>query len=471
MLASAYVCAACSIDAARPAPTKLPAAFQQAAPDAQPKWPETNLLREFSSDELNRLSALAEQNNFDITAAMARVRQADAQARQAGAAILPALDANGTATEFTGRSGGTSGRELDWGALLSASYEVDFWGKNRAAAQVARARVAVSRDELATVRITALAGVASTYFELQSLRERLALGKLDLENAEKLLEVVEARYSNGSMNAAGVAAQRAAVANARLPVEQLQQQQIEALGALALLVGAIPEGFEVKTEPLVAIHEPELSAGLPSELLQRRPDVMAAEDNLVAAHADLTAARAALFPSLTLSVAGGLQNPAIQAGVLILPGTGPALNLSGALVQSIFDGGRRRGVIAQATGREEELLADYHGAIVSALIDVESALGQRRHLDAQRESQEDNLTQSERAFEAAQLRYRAGSAQFLAVLGAQRVLYAAREQLAQYRLSRLQAALGLAKALGGGWQKRASGTSGAFSEPAIARTD
>ena len=453
-LASACL-SGCAADAVKPSPPRLPPAFQQAAPDTEPEWPETDLLRAFGSAELDRLAALAQRNNFDIVSAAARVRQADARARQAGAALLPTLDANGNATEFTGRSGGTSGHELDWSALLSASYEVDFWGKNRAAVRSAKAQAAASRDELATVRITALVGLASTYFQLQAVRERLELARLNVDSAEQLLGVVQARYEGGSMSAAELAAQRAVAANARLPIAELQQQELEAIDALALLVGAMPEGFEVQRQPLDDIHEPALAAGLPSELLQRRPDVIAAEDNLVAAHADLAVARAALFPSVTLSVTSGVQNPAIQAGVLTLAGTGPALNFSGALVQSIFDAGRRRAAITEARGHEEELLANYHGAIVSALKDVENALGQRQHLDAQRQAQEDNLTQSERAFEAAQLRYRAGSGQFVAVLDAQRALYAARDQFSQYRLNRLQAALGLSKALGGGWDRPA----------------
>ena len=340
---------------------------------------------------------------------------------------------------------------------------MDFWGKNRAGARAAKAQADVTRDEMATMRMTSLVGLANTYFQLQSVRERRALAQLSVDNAEKVLGVVQARYEGGSISATELAAQRAIVASASLPIAELQQQELEALDALALLVGAMPEGFEVPSESLTDIKEPTLQAGLPTELLQRRPDVIAAEDHLVAAHADLAVARAALFPSLNLSVTGGVQNPAIQAGVLTLAGTGPALNFSGALVQSIFDAGQRRAAIREARAREEELLASYHNAIVSALVDVENALGQRQHLDAQRQAQEDNLAQSERAFEAAQLRYQAGSGQFLAVLDAQRALYGARDQFSQYRLSRLRALLGLSKALGGGWQRAAV-------QPEMART-
>lgn len=456
----------CAVDTPRPsAAPRLPAAFQQAAPGAGTAWPEGNLLHAFGSEELDRLAERAERNNADIVAALSRVRQADARARQAGASILPAVDLNGNATEFTGRARGVNGQELDWAGLISASYEVDFWGKNHALARAAKQRAAVSREDAATVRMTALVGLANTYFQLQSIRERLELAQLTLANAERVLEAVQARFEAGAMSAADLAAQRALVARERLPIPELQQQELEALDSLALLVGAAPEGFEVPAESLNSLSEPALGPGLPSELLQRRPDVVAAEDALVAAHADLAAARAALFPSLSLSLAGGVQNPAIQAGVLTLPGAGPALNLSGAIIQSIFDAGQRRAAISEAAAAEDALLVGYHSAIVAALADVENALGQRRHLDAQRQAQEENMEQSERAFAAAQLRLSAGSGQFLAMLEAQRALYDARDQFCRYRLNRLQAVLGLSKALGGGWQRPETSTGG------IARVD
>ncbi len=458
VLGIAWLCAACTVEAPRPAPPELPRAFEHArTAEATGSTPtpsaSTDILRAFGSEPLNALVARVQRGNFDTTAAVARVLQADARARQAGAAILPTLDADGSATEFTGSSHGTGGHELDWSALLSASYEVDFWGRNRATARSARALAEASRAEFTTVRITTLIGLANTYFQLQSLRERLALAELNVQAAERLLAVVAARYDSGRANAAELAAQRALVANARLPITDLKQQEFEALGAIALLAGENPEGFEVPEQALQDIAEPVLSAGIPSELLQRRPDIVAAEANLLAAHANLTAARAALFPSLTLTLSGGIQNPAIQAGVLTLPGTGPALNLSGALAQSIFDAGRRRAGLDEMRAHEQELLASYHRTIIAALVDVENALGQRALLDAQRDPQQEALRQSERALEAAQLRYREGSGQFSMVLDAQRALYSARDRASQYRLSRLQAILGLSKALGGGWQQ------------------
>jgi len=450
---AALACSACARDAVKPAAPALPRGFE--ASSGPGAWPSADWLHGFASQELDSLVALAQDNSVDIVAAAARVRQADARARQAGAALLPQVDANGSATQFAGGSHGATAHETDWSALLSASYEVDFWGKNRAAADSAKSLANASRAELATVRITISASVAAAYFQVLSLRERTALARQNLDAARGILQVTEARFDAGSVGAAELAVQRAAVANFELAVPQLQQQEAEARGALALLVGRAPEGFAVSGDGLNALAEPPLAAGVPSELLRRRPDLIASESNLQAAHADLIAARAALFPSLDLTASGGVQNPAVQAAVITLAGTGWSLTAGASLVQTIFDAGRRRAVIQEATARQEELVADYRGAILAALLDVENALSAIHYLELQKQAQLRNADQSERAFQGAQLRYREGAAEYLTVLEAQRALFAARDQLCQFKLARLQALIGLGKALGGGWQSQA----------------
>jgi NodT family efflux transporter outer membrane factor (OMF) lipoprotein len=430
----------------------VPPAFEQQADSGGAPWPDGTWYHGFASQELDSLVALAQDNSLDIVAAAARVKQADARARQAGAALLPQVDANGIGTQFAGGTRGTTAHELDWSAVLSASYEIDFWGKNRAASNSAKAMVNASRADLTTVRITLSNAVATSYFQVLSLRERIALARLNLEAAQGVLRFTEARYDAGSVGAAELAAQRAAVASSELIIPQLQQQEVAARGALALLVGHAPEGFTVAGDRLDALAEPPLGAGLPSELLQRRPDLIASEDNLQAAHADLIVARAALFPSLNLTASGGVQNPAMNAAVITLAGTGWSLTAGATLMQTIFDAGRRRAAIQEATAKQEELVAKYHGSILAALLDVENALAAIHYLELQKEPQQRNVDQSERAFQGAQLRFREGAGEYLVVLESQRTLFAARDQLSQYKLARLQALLGLCKALGGGWQ-------------------
>jgi outer membrane protein TolC len=223
-------------------------------------------------------------------------------------------------------------------------------------------------------------------------------------------------------------------------------------------LGRPPEGFRIEGAPLESLQEPAVAPGLPAALLSRRPDVFTAEANLQSASADLAAARAALFPSLTLTAAGGVQNPALNAAIASLSGVGPTLNLGASLVQPVFDGGRLRAARAEAAAKEQESAASYRAAIVKALIDVENSLSAIQHIDAARDFQQDSLAQSERAFEGARLRYREGYGDFLTMLDAQRTLYAARDQFIQYRLARLQALVSLCKALGGGWQSPDAGT-------------
>jgi outer membrane protein TolC len=239
-----FACSSCALQPEKPAAPVIPPAFEQAAGSGAP-WPDGTWYHGFGSGELDSLVALAEDNSLDIVAAVARVKQADARARQAGAALLPQVDANGSATTFAGGTHGTTAHETDWSALLSASYEVDFWGKNRAASDSVKSLADAGRAGLATVRITISNAVATSYFQVLSLRERIALARLNLEAAQGVLRFTEARYDAGSIGAAELAAQRAAVANAELIVPQLERQEVEARGALALLVGHAPEGFTV----------------------------------------------------------------------------------------------------------------------------------------------------------------------------------------------------------------------------------
>jgi multidrug efflux system outer membrane protein len=433
-------------------PQDLPAEFASSGGGAAAsQWPSKDWYRDFDSDELNSFVDLAEKNNWDVAAARARVAQADARARQAGAAILPSVDATGNANFLAGHSSQGGGHELDWSAMLSASYELDFWGKNRAAALSARLLAGASRADRDTIALTTLAGVSNGYFQILALRERLAIARANREAAHQLLQVVQARFDVGLATPVDLATQKSTYDTAQIAIVDLEQTEFEGRAALSLLLGRAPENFEVKGMPLDELREPAIAAGLPSELLRRRPDLLVAETNLQAAHADLDAARAAMFPNISLTAAAGVQNPALPATVLTIPGVGPSFALGANLVQPIFDHGRLKARRDEVQAKEEELLAAYRSSIVSALVDVENALAAIQHLNVTREFQTENLAQSERAFEGAKLRYQAGSGDYLTLLEAQRTLYAARDQFVQYKLARLTALVSLSKALGGGW--------------------
>jgi NodT family efflux transporter outer membrane factor (OMF) lipoprotein len=448
----AGISAGCSLQSAKRLVLELPPSFEQASPSAAAAWPSRDWYGGFGSPELDALIAAVSANSFELSAARARVAQADARARRAHAEILPSLDGGGNGNFLAGHSGDGSARETDWSVLLSASYEVDFWGKNRATADSARYQAVAARGERATLVITTLAGVATGYFEALCLQERIAVARANVLAARRLMDVVDARFAVGASNPVEVAAQRAALAAAELAIPDLERQRDEALASLAVLLGRSPEGFRIEGGALESLREPTVAAGLPSELLRRRPDIFTAEANLESGGADLVAARAALFPSLSLTAAAGLQNPALNAAVTSLSGVGPTLNIGAAITQPIFDAGRLRAVRAEAEARQQELEASYRAAILAALVDVENSLSAIKHLDEAKPFETASVAESERAFDGARLRYQAGQGDFLAVLEAERSVAAAHDQYSQYRLARLMALVSLCKALGGGWQ-------------------
>jgi outer membrane protein, multidrug efflux system len=446
---AAVLLTACAAQGGAPPPREVPPAFEVTATGGQ--WPAQQWYRDFGSNELNSLVAEAAHANLDLESARARVAQADARARQAGAAILPSVDAQGTGNYMAGHSSQGGGHEFDWAALLSASYEVDFWGKNRATAESARWLAGAAQADQDAVALTTLAGVANGYFQLLAVRERLAVAESNRDAAKQLLDVIQARFDVSMASPIELATQKAACDTAQIAITDLHRTAFEARTALSLLLGRVPENFEIKGQPLDSLHEPELGADVPSELLTRRPDIFVAESNLRSGHADVAAARAALFPSLSLTAAGGVQNPALPATVLTIAGVGPSLSLGANLVQPIFDHGKLQAQRDEVVAKDRELLAAYRTSILAALNDVESSLSAIQHLNQARQFQVENLAESERAFAGAKLRYEAGSVDFLTLLEAQKTLYAARDQFIQYKLARLQALVGLCKALGGGW--------------------
>src|SRR5271166_672324 len=204
----ASLCGGCTLEATKPPPPTLPGAFERALPADQGDWPSKTWYESFGSSELNALIDQAIRNNLDLSAARARVAQADARARQAHAGILPSVDAGGNVNYLAGHSGNGSAHETDWAALLSASYEVDFWGKNRATADSARYLAIASRADRDTVALTILAGVADGYFQVLSLRERMSTARSNLEAARALMAIVDARYKVGLSNPVELATQR-----------------------------------------------------------------------------------------------------------------------------------------------------------------------------------------------------------------------------------------------------------------------
>ena len=304
-----------------------------------------------------------------------------------------------------------------------------------------------SEFDRATVELTLQSGVANSYTQALSLREQQRIAELNLANAQSVLRLVQTRYDAGSATALELAQQKSLVAEQQRKLPLVQQQAREARITLAALLGQPVQALTLTEQPFDQLHWPEIASGVPSELLSRRPDIASAEAKLAAAQADVTVARAAMLPKLTLTAS--LGTGADLASDLLRT---TFYNLSSGLVAPVFNNGRLSAERDKATARQQELLETYRGAIINGFADVEKALNSIRGLDEQRQWQGEELSQAQSAFDIAQSRYQAGAEDLLTVLQTQRTLYAAQDLNVQLRLSRLQASIALYKALGGGWQ-------------------
>lgn len=331
-------------------------------------------------------------------------------------------------------------------AALAASYELDLWGRLDASHSAALAHWSASRFDQQTVRLGVLASVANAWLEAAARRELLELASQDLDIAQRTLAWVTARRRAGVATDMDVARQQGVVAEQTRQLASAQGQLHDAQSTLGRLLGqTTPHPAPAVT--LSALTPPRIDAGLPSALLARRPDLASAEARLAAADADLAAARAAMLPMVNLSAA--LQQP---GGQLVKILEHPAYSLAAALTAPLFDAGRLAAQRDQADARREALLAEYHGAIVAAFADTQIALNAVTSQEAQHQARQDALQQAQTAWRLAGLRYRAGAVDMLDVLDAQRTLYAARSGAVQAQLARLQAAVAVFRALGGGWR-------------------
>lgn len=455
---AAVLLAGCSLgpDYRRP-DTAMPAAWRATAETAAAAWPSPDWWRGFSSPTLDRLMAEARAYNFDIAAAASRVREADAAARIAGAPLLPTLGAQGGATwEHTGSSSTSSlagGRYRDirqYSALGVVGYETDFWGKNRETFRSAEASAVASRFDQQTVALTVMTSVAQSWFNALAYQDRLAVARDNLRDSERTLRVIQTRLEVGTATALDVAQQAALVEGVRATIPNLKSQMEQAIIGLGILTGRPPQAVDVPPGTLTELTLPEIYPGLPSDLLARRPDVAYAEANLVAANANIKAARAAFFPSISLTGQGGYSSLALST----LFGPGAVFGaIATSLTQPIFDGGTLRGQLEQNRARYDELAATYRKAVVQSFTDVETALTAYRYATEQQALQQRAVDIAQRAADIARAQVAAGTVDITTVLQAQATLYSDQDTLVQVRLARFLSLLNLYIALGGGWTR------------------
>nr|WP_282445140.1 efflux transporter outer membrane subunit [Pseudomonas sp. W2Jun17] len=432
-----------------------PAVWQYAERDAD-QATNQRWWTQFDSPVLNRLIDQARRDSFDVAAAMARVRQAQATAVIAGAPLLPEVKFNLSASrQRLLRGSGNSDLDAtesnktvnNYDANLTASYEIDFWGGRAAARDSAVHSLHASEFDQANVELTLLSNVADRYAQTLAAHQRLQIAELNLANARNVLDLVQTRYDAGSATGLELAQQKSLVAGQQRQLPLIQQSAEESRITLAALLGQPVQALALGSEPFQALTWPNIGPGVPSQLLRRRPDIAQAEAQLAAANADVTVARAAMLPTVTLGAT--LGSGAYKAEDVL---RSPFYTLTSGLIAPIFNNGRLSAERDKARARQDELLQTYRGAIINGFADVEKALSSLTRLDQQRQWQTEELQQAQTAFEIAQSRYEAGAEDLLTVLETQRTLYAAQDLNVQLRLSRLQASIALYKALGGGWK-------------------
>ncbi|WP_150049254.1 MULTISPECIES: efflux transporter outer membrane subunit [Methylomonas] len=438
LVALSGLSAACRLTPPFEAPqADVPEAWHYAQNDAaallDPGW-----WRAFADPELEALISHALAYNNDLAAATRRVEQARAQAKLAGADLLPGI---GTTASLTDRHNDAGDTQRKF-AQISIAYEVDLWGANRAKRDAGRARwlsTIFARDAL---RLVVSADVAQVYFNVLASAEQIRIAERFLVNTEQTLSIVTARFKAGAVSNLDVAQQQSLRANAQADLERLKQQKALADNALSILLGDKPQA-QGGAATFTGLQIPAITALQPSELLQRRPDVKQIEGQLQAAHADVAIARAAFYPKLQLSLDGVLANPQ-PAGVLV--------SMAAALLQPIYQGGRLEGALANARARHAELVEIWQQTLLTAFKEVEDAAAVRQYSGLRQTALQQAVGQAELAYRIADARYRAGAIEFQALLTAQRDVFTAQTHQVQARLDVLNASVQLFKALGGGWQ-------------------
>lgn len=433
-----------------------PAGFQAMPDAALPNVPAVaGWWSEFHDPALDTLVARALAANNDLAAAVSRVAEARGQASIAGAGQYPSLSIGGAATEESGSP--TSNTASDAHRKRSsvtvaaqAAYELDFWGKNRSAARSGRALARAATFDRDTVAITVAATTVDTYFQILSLSERIANAEQVAADARHILTLIEAQHQVGTATVLQVEQQRTATATFEQIVPVLRQQQEQAEHALAILLGLPPRAYVPQSKTLTGLIIPQVEAGLPSSLLERRPDIRAADARLRSAHFDIGVARAALLPSLSLTASGGIASASLAAF------TSPIGYASAAqsLFAPIFDGGRLRGQLRYNKARFDELTSTYRQTVLTAFADTENALTARQRTAEAEKSAEVGVGAARHAAELAQAQFKLGVIDLLTLLDTQRSLYQAQDSFLQLRLQRLQAAIALYRALGGDTEKR-----------------
>jgi len=457
--AAACALAACTVgpDYQRPA-LDLPAGWRVGAAEAS-EITNTAWWDAFKDPALSKLLADAVAGSLDLRAAVARVDQARAQYGLARSALFPQVNADASGQRLRASRNTFNGVFIPPGQEnystydldLSASYEIDLWGRLRRANESARAQLLASDEARRTVVLTLVADMADAYIQLLALDDELAIAQRTLESRREVVKLQRARFEGGVAPESDFRQAESQLQIAAAEVPSLQRQIAQQENLINVLAGRKPGPVE-RGRALNDLAFPPVPAGLPSDLLERRPDVRQAEQQLIAANANIGVARAAYFPRISLTALLGYQSEQL---VQLTRNSSFTWSGGAGLTQSLFSGGALRSQLELAQARQRELVASYQNAVNSALRDVDNALIGRTTLEQQRAEQEKNVAALTRLLKLAQRRYQEGAAIFLEVATAEQSLFDAEISLDTVRAQLFQSYADLYRAFGGGWIRTA----------------
>ena len=405
----------------------------------------------FQDRELQNLIRTALKNNYDVRIAATRVLQAQAQLGITRANQLPTLSGGGNITsQQSPKLGPIPSYELTQGQVTaSAAWDLDFWGKYRRATEAARANLLGNEWAQKEVMATLVANLATSYFQLRQLDLELEISQRTLNSRQNSLQLTQTLEQHGISSLLDVRQSEQLVYTAATEVPDLEREVAQQENAISILLGNnpgdVPRGLRLTEQP----HSPEVPAGLPSALLERRPDVRAAEQSLVAANAQIGVARAAYFPDIALTATAGYESPALTSLF-----TGPAgiWTMAASLTQPIFQGGRLKNNVRLAQSERDQTVLTYQQTIQGAFRDVSNALVAYRKNQELRVQQEHLYESAQDAAHLSEVRFKAGTTDYLEVLTNETNSFSAELGLAQAQGNELIALVQLYQALGGGWQ-------------------
>jgi len=405
----------------------------------------------FDDPVLDRLAPQVAVSNQNVAAAAAAVEASRAAVREQRAAFFPtlSLEAGATRSGVGGKaSGSTSKASTRLTAGLGASWEPDLWGRIASTVSAANASAQASEADLASATLAAQVAFVTDYLSVREADAEIVTLQTTLEGYQRALQITRNRYAAAIAQKSDVLQAQTTLANAQADLAQLQAQRAQLFHAMAVLAGQAPVDFTLPAGDWHATAVPAIPVGLPSDLLQRRPDIASAERKVAAANADIGVARAAYFPSLTLS-ANGSQGSTRLSDLFNVSSF--AWSLGASLAETIFDGGARTARVEQAQAAWKQSVAQYRQTVLAAFSAVEDQLSAAASLEQQQALRRVASQAADQTEQEMQNRYKQGLVAYTDVVTAQASALSARRALMQVSLNRQTAAINMVAALGGGW--------------------